>query len=223
MGPRTQVFPSLLSADFAHLSEDLKRAEQAGADGVQLDVMDLHFVPNLTFGWQLIRDVRKESKLFFDVHLMIENPSKWVDKFAQAGADNITFHLEACKNPEEAAHIVRHIKSLGKKAGIALKPATPAKELMPLLSELDYALVMTVEPGFGGQAFLADMLPKIRQLSEAVAKGKLKCRVQVDGGVTLETAELAKKAGATSLVAGSALFKYKKAAEMKAAIEKMRS
>ncbi len=185
--------------------------------------MDLHFVPNLTFGWQLIADLRKESKVYFDVHLMIENPDKWVEEFAKAGADNITIHLEACSDVSEAKKVLAHIRKLGKSCGIALKPKTDWKEAQTLFPYVDYVLVMTVEPGFGGQAFIHEMLPKIRQVKAYLEEKKLNARIQVDGGVNLETAELAKAAGATSLVAGSALFKIKDPQEMKRALQRMQA
>ncbi len=215
------VFPSMLAADFSCLKDELKRVEEAGARGVQLDVMDLHFVPNLTFGPQVIRDMRKETKLYFDVHLMIENPGKWVSAFAQAGADNVTFHIEACKSLKEAQETMQKIKSVGRHAGVALKPATPWQKIKRLLPFLDYVLVMTVEPGFGGQAFLHGMLPKIRELKAYCEKKKLKPHIQVDGGINLETATLAKAAGADCLVAGSGLFKFKTKEEMAEALRQM--
>jgi ribulose-phosphate 3-epimerase len=224
------VFPSILSADFANFEEGLKIAKEAGADGVQLDAMDNHFVPNLTFGWSLIEALRKKTDLFLDAHLMIENPLKWAPKFAKAGSDNVIFHLEAVKNEREAKETIKAIQAADSKtrtghsmASIAVKPGTPIEKIKPYLDmELFCVLVMTVEPGFGGQAFMHNMMPKVAMAREWIKEAGLKTHIQVDGGINLETAEIAKKAGADILVAGSSLYRYKTAREMGKAIKIMR-
>ncbi len=219
---KIQVFPSVLAADFGDFGKAMEDAEKAGADGVQLDVMDLHFVPNITFGWQLVASLRKRTRLFLDAHLMIEKPYAWMDKFAQSGADNVTFHIEACDGYEEAGKIISKIRMLGKKAGLAFKPSTPLAGVGEVAEKLDYLLVMTVEPGFGGQAFMHSMLPKIAAARKTLDRLNPRCRLQVDGGITKETAELAKNAGADSLVAGSAFYGLKTAAERKAFVNQLR-
>jgi ribulose-phosphate 3-epimerase len=198
-----RIVPSLLSANFAYLSRDIQRIQEAGAQSVQIDVMDGHFVPNITVGPIVIEWLRKETSTFLDVHLMIENPLTYLDPFAKAGSNLLTVHWEACKDP---LAVVREIKKRGVKAGVAIRPKTPADVLFPLLKELDYALVMTVEPGFGGQAFMPNMLEKVRTLRQRIDKASLPCELQVDGGINLKTAPLAAAAGATSLVVGSAVF-----------------
>ncbi|MEK6954381.1 MAG: ribulose-phosphate 3-epimerase [Candidatus Micrarchaeota archaeon] len=220
---KTLIFPSILSADFANFERDVALAKEAGADGIQLDSMDNHFVPNLTFGWSLIEALRKKTDIFLDAHLMIENPAKWSEKFAKAGADNVIFHIEAVKNEREARAVIRNIQKAGSKASIAVKPNTPINKIKPFLdSDLFCILVMTVEPGFGGQQFMQNMMPKVRKAREWITEEKLKTHIQVDGGINLETAEIAKKAGADILVAGSALYKYRTANGMKEAIKIMR-
>ncbi len=198
-----RIVPSILSADFAHLSHAIKMVQEAGALSVQIDVMDGHFVPNITVGPVVIECLRKESSLFLDVHLMIENPLQYLDAFAKAGSDLLTVHWEACQVP---LAVVREIKNHGLKAGVAIRPKTPVEVLFPLLKELDYALVMTVEPGFGGQAFMPNMLEKVRSLRQRLDEASLPCELQVDGGINSQTAPMAARAGATSLVAGSAIF-----------------
>lgn len=197
------IVPSVLSADFAHLARDIRRVQQAGARSVQIDVMDGHFVPNITVGLPVVAALRKATSIFLDVHLMIENPTAYLGAFAQAGADLLTIHWEACRDARAA---VREIKKLGVRAGMAVRPGTPADVFYPLLGELDLALVMTVEPGFGGQAFLPEMLDKVRALRRRIGLERSACELQVDGGINLKTAGLAAEAGATSLVAGSAVF-----------------
>jgi len=195
--------PSALSANFAYLARDINLIQKAGAQSVQIDVMDGHFVPNLTVGPVVVEALRKETTIFLDVHLMIENPLEYIGPFAKAGANLLTVHWEACR---DAPAVVREIKKLGVRAGMALRPKTGAEVLFPLLKELDYALVMTVEPGFGGQAFMTDMLEKVRALRRKIDEADLACELQVDGGINLKTARLAADAGASSLVAGSAVF-----------------
>ena len=200
---KRRIVPSALSASFGHLERDINLVQRAGAESVQIDVMDGHFVPNITVGPVVIESLRKETSIFLDVHLMIENPLQYLSAFAQAGSNLLTVHWEACKDP---AAVVREIKKLGVKAGMAIRPKTPADVLVPLLKELDYALVMTVEPGFGGQSFMPLMLGKVRLLRQAIDQGHFPCELQVDGGINRQTAPLAAQAGATSLVAGSAVF-----------------
>ncbi|HVO33689.1 MAG TPA: ribulose-phosphate 3-epimerase [Elusimicrobiota bacterium] len=200
---RPQIVPSVLSADFANLARDVELIQRAGAQSVQIDVMDGHFVPNITVGPVVVEALRKHSSIYLDVHLMIENPERYLAAFAQAGANLLTVHWEACS---DAAKVVRQIKKLGAQAGVALRPKTPETVLGSLLSELDLVLVMTVEPGFGGQAFMPDMLPKVRNLRAQLDRQQLPARLQVDGGINRQTAPRAAQAGATSLVAGSAIF-----------------
>lgn len=219
---RVQVFPSVLAADFCDFGSAVREAEKAGADGVQLDVMDLHFVPNLTFGWPLVAALRKRTRLFLDAHLMVESPYSWIDEFAQAGADNITVHIEACDGYEQAAKILRKIRLLGRKAGLAFKPSTPLKGVEQIAERLDYLLVMTVEPGFGGQKFMPSMLPKISAARKILDRYNKNCRLQVDGGINLETGKMARKAGADSLVAGSAFYSLKTPAERNAFVNKLK-
>jgi ribulose-phosphate 3-epimerase len=197
------IVPSALSADFSALARDVNMIQQAGAKSVQIDVMDGHFVPNITVGPVVVESLRKASTIFLDVHLMIENPLQYIGSFAKAGSNLLTAHYEACKDP---LVVIREIKKLGAQAGMAIRPKTKADVLFPLLKELDYALVMTVEPGFGGQAFIPEMLEKVRILRHKIDEGHLRCELQVDGGINRQTAGLAAEAGATSLVAGSAVF-----------------
>jgi len=198
------ISPSILSADFAKLGEEVRAIDQAGADWIHIDVMDGHFVPNLTIGPGAVKALRPHTSKPFDVHLMISPVDRFLDAFAEAGADIITVH------PEAGPHIhrtVQHIKSLGKKAGVSLNPATPAKMLDYLLEEIDLVLVMTVNPGFGGQKFIASQLRKIESIANQVAKKDLVVDIEVDGGIDAATAPQAIDAGATVLVAGTAAFR----------------
>lgn len=209
------IAPSLLSADFSKLQEEVKDIEQGGADWLHLDVMDGHFVPNITFGPGLIKALRPHSNLFFDVHLMIENPDRYINDFADSGADMIVVHAETC------AHLHRTIQSIhstGKKAGVALNPATSLSVLDYILPELDMILLMSVNPGFGGQRFI-NIIPKLERLTEMCKEQGVSPLIQVDGGITSETAPLVVNAGANVLVAGSAVFGKP---DRKAAIEALR-
>ncbi len=198
-----KLSPSILTCDFAHLDRELRFVEEAGADMVHLDVMDGVFVPNLTFGPPVIARMRPLTTLPFDVHLMMEYPGRLIDAFAKAGADLINFHIE-CASPIQET--LDHIRSLGKQCALTLKPGTPAEAVFPYLDQLDMVLVMTVEPGFGGQSFMADMLPKIAAIKAEAARIGHPVAIQVDGGIAEQTAPLVANAGATVAVVGSALF-----------------
>jgi len=201
--PRVQVAPSLLSADFASLERSVRLVEDAGADLLHLDVMDGRFVPNLTFGPVVVAAVRRLTRLPLDVHLMIEDPIRYVDAFAEAGADGLTVHVEAC---EDVAAALGAIRSRNLKVGLTLRPGTPFADLEPFLETLDLLLVMTVEPGFGGQAYRADQEAKLSRARDLRAAGGHTYRIEVDGGINGKTARRAVGAGAEILVAGSALF-----------------
>ena len=195
------IAPSILSADFANLEAELGRI--SSADLAHVDVMDNHFVPNLTLGLPIVERLVQVSPIPIDVHLMIEDPDRWAPAFAEAGAASVTFHAEAVRAP---VRLARELRRLGARAGLALRPATPVEPYLDLLAELDMILVMTVEPGFGGQPFLDTMLPKIRRARQAVAGAGLDVWIQVDGGISAQTVERAAEAGADVFVAGSAVY-----------------
>ncbi|MCK5451673.1 MAG: ribulose-phosphate 3-epimerase [Candidatus Omnitrophica bacterium] len=198
MGTNIIVAPSILSADFNVLGEEVKAIASGGADWVHVDVMDGVFVPNITMGPLVVRSIRAITDLVLDVHLMIDNPIRHIDQFADAGSDIITFHVEACKTPLE---IIKKIRSKGKKVGVSIKPDTDVKIIYDILDKVDMVLVMTVEPGFGGQSFMGDMVAKIRNLKE-----RFNGDIEVDGGINKTTAKEVVSAGANVLVAGTAVF-----------------
>ena len=199
-----KIAPSILSADFAELGRDIRRI--ATADYVHFDVMDGRFVPNISIGLPVLKSIRPVTELPIDVHLMIEEPSLYAERFCDAGADLVTMHVEA--DTEEKLHkAIAAIHAKGKKAGVVLKPATPAEAALPYLEEVDILLVMTVEPGFGGQKFMADMMPKVTTLRKWIDARNPACELEVDGGVDPETAKVCVAAGANVLVAGSSVYK----------------
>jgi ribulose-phosphate 3-epimerase len=198
-----KIAPSILSANFAKLGEEIKDVENGGADYIHVDVMDGHFVPNITIGPLIVEAIRPVTKLPLDVHLMIEKPDLYIDDFVRAGADIITVHVEACNHLHRTIQL---IKSKGIKAGVVLNPHTPIESIQHILEDIDMVLLMTVNPGFGGQAFIPQVLPKIKQLANIIKEKQLSIEIEVDGGVNEETAKQCVKAGATVLVAGSAIY-----------------
>ena len=209
------ISPSILSADFANLERDIKRVEEAGADWLHIDVMDGHFVPNITIGVPVTASIKKVAGIPLDVHLMIENPAKYIEPFANAGADIITFHYEAVDD-SEVKSVIEQIKSFGLKAGLSIKPATSPDKIIPFLQYLDMVLVMTVEPGFGGQTFMADCAEKLPVIR---AKAPETLILQVDGGINDKTGRVCTELGANSLVAGNYIYK---SADIKSAIMSLR-
>jgi ribulose-phosphate 3-epimerase len=198
-----KIAPSILSADFARLGEEIVAVEKAGADYIHIDVMDGHFVPNITIGPLIVEAIRPITKLPLDVHLMIENPDQFIENFAKAGADYITVHVEACRHLHRTIH---HIKSFGIKAGVVLNPATPVESIQHILADIDMVLLMSVNPGFGGQKFIPEVLPKIRKVKEMADSIGKELEIEIDGGVNPETAKQCMEAGANVLVAGSAIY-----------------
>lgn len=200
----TIVSPSILSADFANLERDIKLVEANGADWIHVDVMDGHFVPNITIGIPVTAALKRVASIPLDVHLMIENPEKYAEDFIKAGADILTFHYEAMNSDEDIFALIRSIKSHGVKAGLSIKPKTSPENILPFLNEVDLLLVMTVEPGFGGQKFMTDCAEKIKTIRHHAPQSLI---VQVDGGINAETGRICREFGANSLVAGSYIYK----------------
>ena len=208
------IAPSILSSDFANLESEIKRLEAAGADWVHVDVMDAHFVPNLTIGAPVVKALRRVCNIPLDVHLMIDNPEKYINDYVLAGADIITFHYEAVK--EKSLELIKQIKNSGKKAGISIKPNTQVNEIKDLILPSDLILVMTVEPGFGGQKFMNDCALKIKEIKNSASKNLI---IEVDGGINDKTAKICKEFGANALVAGNYIFNSE---NIKSAIELLR-
>ena len=211
-----KVSPSMLACDFTKYGAEIEKITKAGAEYVHLDVMDGVFVPNISFGLPVIESLRKTCGLVFDVHLMITKPERYVERFADAGADIITFHYEACDDP---AALIKKIKELDKKASISISPKTPAEAVLPYLPELDMVLVMTVEPGFGGQSLIPETLDKVTVIRKAIDENGYNCNIQVDGGISEQNISLVTDAGANVIVAGTAVFR---SPDPKKTIEDMR-
>jgi len=212
-----KIAPSILSADFSRLAEEIQDVEKGGADYIHVDVMDGHFVPNITIGPLIVEAIRPVTKLPLDVHLMIENPDLYIPQFSRAGADIISVHVEACRHLHRT---IQMIKSEGVKAGVVLNPHTPVSMIEHIIEDVDLVLLMTVNPGFGGQAFIPNVLPKIERVSQIVREKNLQVEIEVDGGINKETAKQCIEAGANVLVAGSAIYNQK---NRKEAISQLRN
>ena len=213
--PKIIISPSILSADFANLECDIRKVEDAGADWIHVDVMDGHFVPNITIGVPVVKSLKAVTKLPLDVHLMIENPKKYVEPFAKAGADILTFHYEAV-NRNDIKPLIQYIRSFGIKAGMSIKPKTPPEEILEFIQDLDLVLVMTVEPGFGGQEFMHGCAEKIKIIKQ---RANAELIIQVDGGINAQTAKICTSYGANSLVAGNYIYK---SGDIKTAVQSLR-
>ncbi|MBA2174185.1 ribulose-phosphate 3-epimerase [Halobacillus locisalis] len=213
----TKIAPSILASNFAKLGEEIIDVEKGGADYIHVDVMDGHYVPNISIGPMIVEAIRPVTSLPLDVHLMIENPDHYIEEFAKAGSDIITVHQEACTHLHRTIQL---IKSHGLKAGVVINPGTPAEMIKPILEEVDLVLLMTVNPGFGGQSFISSVLPKVRQIADWRRDMGLDFEIEIDGGVNTETAKLCTDAGADVLVAGSAVFKKE---DRREAIEAIRN
>ena len=200
------VAPSILAADFKKLGEEIALVESLGAEYLHFDVMDGHFVPNISFGVPVLESISKCHQMINDVHIMISEPKKYIEKFANAGADIITFHYEACEDQDEVQDVIDMIHSFGLKAGLSIKPNTPVEVVQPFLEDLELVLVMSVEPGFGGQSFIPESLDKISYLRKLIDLNGYLCLIEVDGGINEKTAKLCREAGVNILVAGSYLF-----------------
>ena len=217
MSKKVKIAPSILSADFACMGSELEMIKEVKADWVHVDVMDGHFVPNMTFGPPVIKKLRAHSEMTFDVHLMIEHPERWLEQYKDAGADRITFHIEAC--PHSHRYLAA-IKQMGLASGITLNPQTPVSAIEYVLDQCDQVLIMSVNPGFGGQSFIEDSLKKIKELRKIIDDRKLDVKIEVDGGINLKNAQRIVKAGADILVMGSAFFS---AENRKMLVEKIQS
>ncbi len=211
------ISPSILASDYGNLAEEIKKVAENGAEYIHIDVMDGHFVPNISIGVPVVKSIRKITDKVFDCHLMISEPYKYIDAFIDAGADLISFHIESDSDIKKT---IEKIKSAGKKAALVVKPNTPIEEVFPYLEEISMVLIMTVEPGFGGQSFMENQISKIEKLKKEIDKRELNVDIQVDGGIDSETASLCKEAGANILVAGSYIFKAK---DVKEAIKLLKS